>query len=103
MTLRIDGVDREITTGPLATARSIMHEVPVIDAIDERYEMAGGTLHVGSRVEAAAGRRVLARTVAGAWEGEMYSVYAFITGAGIDGRAIVDMFRACASGSVSTA
>lgn len=54
----------------------------------------GGTLHVGSRVEAASGRRVLARTVAGAWEGEMYSVYAFVTGAGVDNRAVVDLFRA---------
>ena len=92
--LRIDGVDREITTGPRGTARGIMHQVPLIDRIDESYRMGDGTLYVGSRVEAAVGRRVLARTVAGAWEGEAYSVYAFASGAGLDNRAIIELFGA---------
>lgn len=92
--LRIDGHDREITTGPLGTARAILHEVPVIGHIDESYRMGDGTLYVGSKVEAAAGRRVLARTAAGAWEGEAYSVYAFVSGPGIDNRSIVELFGA---------
>jgi hypothetical protein len=92
--LRIDGQDREITTGPLGTARAILHEVPVIDRIDESYRMGDGTLYVGSRVEAAVGDRVLARTVAGAWEGEAFSVYAFVSGPDVDNRAVVRLFGA---------
>ena len=92
--LRIDGQDREITTGPLGTARAILHEVPVIERIDESYRMGDGTLYVGSRVEAAVGRRVLARTIAGAWEGEAYSVYAFVSGTDVDRRSVVRLFGA---------
>jgi hypothetical protein len=92
--LRIDGNDREITTGPLGTARAILHEVPVIERIDESYRMGDGTLHVGSRVEAAARGRVLARTVAGAWEGEAYSVYAFASGTDVDTATVVRLFGA---------
>lgn len=92
--LRVKGEDREITTGPVGTARGILHQVPLIDRIDESYRMGDGTLYVGNRVEAAAGGRVLARTVAGAWEGDAYSVYAFASGAGIDNRTIIDLFGA---------
>jgi hypothetical protein len=56
--------------------------------------MGDGTLYVGSRVEAAVGRRVLARTAAGAWEGEAFSVYAFAAGPGVDNRSIVELFGA---------
>jgi hypothetical protein len=92
--LRVDGHDREITTGPLGTARAILHEVPLITHIDESYRMGDGTLYVGSKVEAAAGDRVLARTAAGAWEGEAYSVYAFTSGPGVDNRSVVELFGA---------
>lgn len=92
--VRVDGQDREITTGPVGTARAILHQVPLIERIDESYRLADGTLYVGNRVEAAAGGRVLARTVAGAWEGEAFSVYAFAAGAGVDNRTIVELFSA---------
>jgi hypothetical protein len=92
--LRVDGHDREITTGPLATARAILHQVPLIKHIDESYRMGDGTLYVGSKVEAAVRERVKARTVAGAWEGEAYSVYAFASGPGVDNRSIVELFGA---------
>jgi hypothetical protein len=92
--LRIDGQDREITTGLLGTARAIMREVPLIRRVDESYRMGDGTLYVGSKVEAAAGKRVKARTAAGAWEGEAFSVYAFASGQGVDNRSIVELFGA---------
>lgn len=88
----IDGAEREITTGPLPTARAILHQVPVIERIEERYRLGDGTLHVGSKVEAAAGGQVLARTAAGAWEGGAYSVYAFLSGPDVDNAAIVRLF-----------
>jgi hypothetical protein len=92
--LRIDGQDREITTGPRDTARAILHQVPVIERVDESYRMGDGTLHVGSRVAAASGKRVLARTAAGAWEGDAFSVYAFASGPDVDNRSIVELFAA---------
>lgn len=92
--LRVDGHDREITTGPLGTARAILHQVPLIERIDESYQMGDGTLYIGSKVEAAVGKRVLARTAAGAWEGEAFSVYAFAAGPGVDNRSIVELFGA---------
>jgi hypothetical protein len=92
--LRVDGADREITTGPIGTARAILHEVPLIEHIDESYRMGDGTLYVGSKVEAAVGKRVKARTAAGAWEGEAFSVYAFASGPDVDNRSIVELFGA---------
>src|SRR5690606_25621909 len=92
--LRIAGHDREITTGPRPTARAILHQVPLIDDIDETFRMGGGTLYGGRKVGAGSGRRVLARAVAGAWEGEHHSVYAFVSGPDTDTRDIVELFGA---------